>query len=234
MNLYHITNIQGREALLEGEEAKHCMKVLRKKRGDEIYGIDGKGMYHGGRILDLGKGWVKLGLVEQIKEWGEHAYKIEIAISPLRLADRMEWVVEKSVELGATHITPVITRRTVKAKLRLSRLERIMVAAMKQCMRSRLPILSEPIEFSTFLDQAEGLKLMGSGAAPAHLIHQAEAIKASNTITILVGPEGDFTDEEVEAAKATGFETVQLGKNRLRSETAAIDMLAAVKLFKEY
>ena len=154
MNFYYFTQVTEDTARLEGEEARHCVKVLRKKRNDDVLGIDGKGNQYLGRITDMGKGWVELILVEKNTGFGEHPYHIEVALSPLRLPDRFEWFLEKGVELGCTHISHVITTHTVKPNLRMARLERIMIAALKQCMRSQLPHLADPQRLIVCLDLA--------------------------------------------------------------------------------
>ena len=206
MNLFYFQLLDARKAYLEGEEAKHCVRVLRKKPGDRLIGVDGKGRKYNAVISGLGKNRVDLDLVESEEEWGEHGFRIELAISVLRKPDRLEWLAEKAVELGITHLRPLVTKRTVKPNLRLERLERIMISALKQCKRSRLPEVLPPQSLAEYLDEPfEGLSLIGwmEGALPVR--DQEAAMQAHGAIRFLVGPEGGFDESEVEAARAAGF-----------------------------
>lgn len=238
MNLFYFFLKNSDFASIKGEEARHCVRVMRQKVGDRVYGIDGEGVMYSGKIVGLGKDLVEVALRERTKEWGEHPYKVCLAISPLRQADRFEWLVEKAVELGVTEVVPVITRRTVKARIRMDRLGRIMQAALKQCKRSRLPVLFEPEPISHYLERVQGvdsLRLMGwceeeTETLGAHM----EAAAAAQRVDLLVGPEGGFDVREVEAGRTAGFAPVSLGTNRLRAETAGVTLLSWTKFAKGF
>jgi 16S rRNA (uracil1498-N3)-methyltransferase len=235
MTPFYIEQVEGDTAWLLGEEAQHSTKVLRKKAGEEIIGIDGAGQMLVCKIRALGKEVVELHILERHSGWGEKPQRIHLLISPLHKPDRLEWLIEKAVELGVTDIVPYVGKHTVKTGVRLDRLERIMIAALKQCMRSQLPVLHEPMPFK------QAVKLP---QAEVSLLAHAELGKPMDTLgidwqkvmsaVILIGPEGDFAQEEIDEALKMGFLAVSLGENRLRSETAAIHTLGLVKNYMHY
>lgn len=219
-----------RKAWLYQDEAKHCMKVMRKRLGEEVIGIDGSGHMYRARIAEITKKAIELILMDSEENWGEKAQQINLLVSPLHKADRFEWLVEKAVELGVTSILPYIGQHTVKTGLRVERLERIAMAALKQSLRSRLPEIHEPEPFSEVIESLEApVKLIAHGPTGQDFHHFHSVISSAPSIDLLIGPEGDFGDAELELAHAKGFQTVGLGQNRLRSETAAIHLLGLVK-----
>lgn len=235
MNLFYFSRLNDGIGILEGEEAKHCVRVLRQQKGDEISGVDGKGNFHTGTITQMSKTSVEVSISETISEWGEHDFDIRIITSPLRLPDRFEWLVEKAVELGATSVEPVILQRTVKPSIRMERLTKIMVSALKQCKRSRLPDLKEPTKFQDFLEEEfDGLKFIASADAEEGFDAYREQIRDAGSISYLIGPEGDFSPQEYQQAVAAGFKPMNLGTNRLRAETAVIHFLSGIKYTKGY
>ena len=235
MTPFYISQSDSKTAFLLGEEARHCVKVMRKKTGDHIIGVDGKGNMLVGKIVGMKKQLVELKVLEQKSEWGEKSQQIYLLVSPLHKADRFEWLLEKATELGVTHILPYVSKHTVKTGIRLDRLERIMVSAMKQCMRSRLPKLEEVqmLEDAILAIDAE-VRLMGHGPTGQPFSEVGPAIAKASSIAILVGPEGDFAEQELQFAQEAGFLPLSLGENRLRSETAAIHMMGLVKHYAGY
>jgi 16S rRNA (uracil1498-N3)-methyltransferase len=235
MTPFYISEIQGNTGILHGEEARHCVKVLRLKVGDEVVAVDGKGNMYTGEILRLGKERVEFSLDEKNEEWGEHGYKIRIWASPLHKADRFEWLVEKAVELGATEICPYLSIRTVKTGFRVDRMDRIAIAATKQCKRSRTPIVHEPVPLAKALaDSQTDLRLIAWMQASSPLVNVQTQVVQAKSLDLFIGPEGGFSDEEAEAALSSGLVPISLGENRLRTETAAIHLLSAIKVFKQY
>lgn len=235
MTPFYIERLLGDIAYLSGEEAHHSTKVLRKKPGEELIGIDGAGQMLVCKILSLGKDQVELQVIERHLDWGEKPQRVYLLISPLHKPDRFEWLVEKAVELGVTDIVPYLGKHTVKTGLRIDRLERIMVAALKQCMRSRLPEIHAalPLAKALKVPQAD-LSLIGHSELGKPMASLSVDWAALRSVAVLIGPEGDFSHEEVEAAVENGFQAVSLGHNRLRSETAAIHLLGLVKNFLNY
>lgn len=234
MQVFLIENAKGQSGRLNSDETRHCRKVLRHEVGDEIHGVDGEGHYFRARIEAFDQGVTRLQLLDRIDEWGEHGGSLCLAVSPLRLRDRFEFVIEKAVELGVTQIVPLQCTRTdkYKAKFKPERLQTILLTALKQCKRSRLPELLPLTPLDDWLAQP----LPGSGylaycdeELPRQPLVQALALLPTRQATLLIGPEGDFTTEEAQQAHAAGYQPITLGDNRLRTETAALHALSLVK-----
>lgn len=230
MTPFYISKVAGETAYLLGEEAHHVIKVMRKKVGDEIVGIDGAGTMLVCTVRAIARDQLELAVLERHADWGEKKQSIYLLISPLHKPDRFEWLIEKAVELGVTHIVPYVGKHTVKTGLRADRMERIMVAALKQSMRSRLPVLHEPLPLREAIKQVpHDLAFVGHAELGKPMDTYQDRFAAATTAAILIGPEGDFAPEELEVALQNDFLPVSLGHNRLRSETAAIHLLGIVK-----
>lgn len=230
MNLFFLHTDDHGGLFLDETESRHCIKVLRHTLYDTITGIDGKGNKYTCQIIKISKKQVELELISKAENWGEKPQQIHLVLSPLRQRDRFEWAIEKAVELGVSSIVPVLCKRTVKTGVKLPRLNTIATSAMKQSKRSILPPISEPIPIATFLSQElSGEKLIGWCETESPIQQYHETIAKASEIYLLIGPEGDFTPEEVQLATAAGFQSISLGENRLRTETAAIHLLSLVK-----
>lgn len=230
MQLFWFSIHSPQEATLDQNETQHCMKVLRHQIGDEIWGIDGEGKWYRARIVGGNRRETQLQIVESQENWGEKPQYIRFGVSPLHKKDRFEWFVEKAVELGANEIVPVICERTVKKGIKAERMQHIMKSALKQCKRSRLPIFAEPQSIKDFVQEDDApLKLMPYCEANQAIQALGDEIAAVNRVSVLIGPEGDFTEEEVNWAKEAGWHLLSLGETRLRTETAAIYTLAFLK-----
>jgi 16S rRNA (uracil1498-N3)-methyltransferase len=230
MTPFYIERVVSDLAYLGGEEAHHSTKVLRKKPGDELVGVDGAGTMLVCKVSALGKDSVELQIIERHPGWGEKQQRIFLLVSPLHKPDRFEWLVEKSVELGVTDIMPYVGRHTVKTGLRIDRLERIMIAALKQCLRSKLPTIHPPQSFVSALKTTRAdIQLIAHSDLGMQIPDLPLDWKAAYSAAIAIGPEGDFVQEELDEAIKRGFQVVSLGQNRLRSETATIHLLGIVK-----
>lgn len=231
MTPFFFSKIIDKDAWLEGEEARHCLKVMRFKTGDRALGIDGKGSMYLGKIVEINKREVRLEILEHHQNWGEKPQQIYLFVSPLHKADRFEWLVEKATELGVTHIVPYLSRHTVKTGLRIDRLQRIMLSAVKQCLRSRIPEITDPVSFTDALETIEegGTRIIGHGPTGAPIGDLSIDWASTERSYLIIGPEGDFAEEELQLCLEAGFQTVSMGSNRLRSETAAIHLMGLVK-----
>ena len=235
MNLFYISDLKGTSAWFDPEETRHCFKVFRHRMGDELQATDGLGFWYRLRLRKLVGERAELEVLSKEKGGGEHTGEIVLAVSPLRLPDRFEWLLEKAVELGANRIVPIISERTVKTVLRVERLNKIMIAAMKQSCRSMLPELDSPLPLENFLaEKSDGLKIAGFCGATEVISHSIPQINLSTSFRILIGPEGDFTNEEVENIKLAGYSILSFGEARLRTETAAIFALSVIKGLKSW
>lgn len=220
--------IQGENVLLDGEEARHAAKVLRKKPGDDLKVIDGSGTLFSCRITAIDRDKLVAAIVNREADFGKVPYALHLAIAPTKNIDRLEWMLEKATEMGLTSVTPLITKNSERIRLREDRLMRILISAAKQSYKGHVPELRPILKFDDFVKQSfVGLRYI------AHCYDTprkpfVKVVNAAKPVQICIGPEGDFTVAEVEAATKAGFAAVSLGASRLRTETAG---LVAVSVF---
>lgn len=308
MEIFYTNMVDGREARLDAEESTHAVKVLRHRRGDEIAVVDGLGnMFHCRLTDDSPKGAVAE-ILEKVPGWGAHPYSLNMAVCPTKNIDRFEWFCEKATELGVDVITPIIGERSERRVFKPERCRKIVLSAMKQSLKAKLPTVLDAVPLKDFLSQeVPGLKLIcycfegdarrksitdvlneyaigfngidsadatgstghiGSSAAASDASADAANAAAANDagaaaanaaagnaaaasdasaaagttaghcpetldepkITILIGPEGDFSPEEANLAVSQGYIPVHLGPSRLRTETAAVTAVTATYL----
>lgn len=201
--------------LLTEEESSHCIRVLRKQPGDEIQVLDGKGGLYTAAILDAHPKKCTATVLNYSFE--KPAVSVHLAVAPTKNMDRIEWLVEKGTELGCTHFSFVLTKRSERTKVNLERLHKIAVSAMKQSKRVYLPELDAPISLSELLT-----KYPGGWVAHCDDTSPRDHVDASGPFRMLIGPEGDFTQDEVKATLKASYRPVTLGEARLRTETAAL------------
>ena len=248
MELFYAYEVSGGVAVLDAEESNHCVKVLRHRAGDDIDVIDGLGtLYHCRLTLDSPKG-AEAQVLEAVSGWNSHPYHLTIGCCPTKNNDRFEWFVEKATEIGVDCIVPLIGEHSERKVYKTDRAKRIALSATKQSLKARIPEIAEPVTVKEFLkeipdqvrDEGKGTD-EDKGKDEVRLIAYCfegdqkrvsikevlEQTKAKN-ITALIGPEGDFSKEEAEAAIANGYIPVHLGPSRLRTETAAVTAAEAV------
>lgn len=197
-----------------------------------IGAIDGRGLYVEGPISEVTKTEVRFEVQRSVTDWGEPARRTTLILPPLAQRDRLEWLAEKAVELGLTRLMLVHTARSEPSRPNLERLQRLMLAALKQCHRSRLPELVGPLPLAEALGALgplAGFRGVGAIGAARGLPEVHSALAAASEVSWLLGPPADFTQGELAAAEAAGFVPVALGSTRLRSETAALYALSASK-----
>ena len=236
MELFYSTEIENGLCTLTEDESRHCAKVLRHTVGDTIKVIDGSGALYTCKIIECGKKVVCS--VEQAEEnFGAHKYHLTMAVCPTKNIDRYEWFLEKATELGLDVVVPVIGEHSERRIIKPERLEKILVSAAKQSLKGAIPVLEEAISVKQFIKDcagAEGIKLIAycgehEKVTLAQAVQKAAAANPdAPRITILIGPEGDFSPAEVDAAIAAGFSPLTLGDSRLRTETAAVAAVAGV------
>ncbi|MEF8815667.1 MAG: RsmE family RNA methyltransferase [Salinibacter sp.] len=222
--------IRAGRVVLPEDEARHLRTVLRGKQGDQMTVVDGHGGWYRARIDHVGDEQVVGTIVERRHNVGEPAIDATVALGLLKKRTRFETFVEKAVELGVRRIVPLRTSRAERASIREERLRNVMVAAMKQCRRSRLPALAAPQSTADLLAELGGdVRLVCHAGDASVPIQRAmgQAGPAASAL-VLVGPEGGFAPSEVEAARANGCTPVSLGPRRLRAETAGLAALHAV------
>lgn len=229
MHLFYTPDIKGDSHVLEEQESKHAIRVLRLATGDAVILVDGTGGWYEARIEDDHPKRCLLSISSYIKNYKPLPYQLHIAISPTKNMDRFEWFLEKACEIGISKITPLICHRTERLKVKMDRLDRILISAMKQSLKAYKPVLSEPVKMAQFLKQEQTGTLALAHCYPEQRLSIKE-LKPLGQCTILVGPEGDFTEEEVETAISSGFKSIHLGESRLRTETAGIFICSAISL----
>ena len=219
--LFYCPDIRSNPEMPEAE-SRHCARVLRKKEGDSLYITDGKGYFYRATLLQANPKKCIVIIDEELPQEKEWNYTLHIGFAPTKKLDRMEWFVEKATEIGIDCFSPLHCRFSERKHINTTRLEKIMISAMKQSQKSRLPQFNEMVKFEEFVKQPfDGNKFI------AHCYNLpkkplAELIDKDTDTLILIGPEGDFSEEEVSMSIAHGFTPISLGTSRLRTETAAL------------
>lgn len=233
MHIFYTPNVNGNSYTLSEEESKHCVKVLRLTPGSQLLMVDGIGNLYQGHITDANAKHCTIGIDSIQQNYGKRPFSIHIAMAPTKNIERFEWFLEKAVEIGIDKITPLLTQHSERKVVNADRLEKIIMSAMKQSIKAYKPELCPLTNFSSFIkEQRDGAKLI------AHCIDTPKPllknVVANNTeFTILIGPEGDFSPEEVALAKQCGYTDISLGKSRLRTETAGVVACHTVNVIKE-
>jgi 16S rRNA (uracil1498-N3)-methyltransferase len=221
MNLFYAPNI-ATDASLPEEESGHAVRVLRMREGEELTVIDGQGHFYRSEITSAHPKHCTVQVLEVTDE-PLRPYRVEIAVAPTKNLDRMEWLMEKCVEMGLDRFIPLKCRFSERKELKLERMERIAVSAMKQSLKATLPELSPMTDILPFLREPfEGQKFIAHCYKDSDRLLLSREVKAGSAVRILIGPEGDFSPEEVETALAAGYRPISLGDCRLRTETAAL------------
>lgn len=223
MQLFYAHKIVDNQAFFDQEETQHCSKTLRKKVGEQLKFTDGKGKIYAGSLQQLERKQAILKIEEVIQEDPMPNFQLHLAIAPTKNISRLEWFLEKATEIGVQQISLLLCQRSERKKVRLERLEKIILAAAKQSLKSRFPVLNNLERLSDFLDTpAKEAQTYIAHCNQAFLPPLKQFFQQPQDSLILIGPEGDFSLEEVAKAKAKGFQEVSLGKARLRTETAGM------------
>lgn len=235
MNLFYQPDINGSSIEMDEPESKHAVRVLRLRKGDPVQIVDGRGGWYEAVIAEDHPKRCRLLVTSHTPDYQPLTYHLHMAVSPTKSTDRFEWFLEKATEIGISEITPLLCRRTERARLNMERMERVVVSAMKQSLRAYKPLLNDPEEITEFITKKrEGAKGI------AHCIPEGEDglgnrqsvmdLPDKRSFILLVGPEGDFTEEEVQSALNAGYLPFHLGRSRLRTETAAVHICSAISL----
>jgi 16S rRNA (uracil1498-N3)-methyltransferase len=223
MQIFYSQHIDDDSCRLDANESRHCIKVLRLKKNSPVNIIDGKGNLYEGIILSPDQGECIIKITSVIRDFGKRPYHLHIAISPLKNPERFEWFVEKSVEIGIDEITPVICRNTEKQKIKRDRINNIIISAMKQSVKAGLTTFNEVVSFKDFIETArDDKKLIAHCSESIEKKKINEVCTQGDNVTILIGPEGDFSEYEIILAMEASFKSIHLGNSRLRAETAGI------------
>jgi 16S rRNA (uracil1498-N3)-methyltransferase len=207
---------------LNEEESRHCRMVLRMQNGEIVHLTDGKGTLFKSRIVDASGKHVVVEVIERQDEYNKRQYRLHLAVAPTKNTERFEWFLEKATEIGVDIITPVICEHSERRVLRTDRLNKVITAAVKQSLKTYHPFLKEPVEFKNFLKENKDDQLFIAHLEEDSPILLKDIYKKGANATIIIGPEGDFSEMEIINAKKINYSCVSLGNSRLRTETAAV------------
>lgn len=229
MQLFHSSNIEGNTIILDAEESRHAIQVLRKQAGDELQVMDGKGNLFSTRISEANRKSTRLELIGSTVFEKRKAY-LHIAIAPTKNIDRIEWLLEKAVEMGVEEVSFLECFHSERRVLKMERLEKIVVSACKQSKTWHFPRLNSMTKFHDFIAQAADLTRY-IATCDGQETQWSIQNPAPEKCIVLIGPEGDFSTEEIELAKSKGYTSLALGEKRLRTETAGIQACSWFNLF---
>ena len=221
MHVFYTPDIQTRAELPE-EEAAHAIRVLRLQAGDEVTLTDGKGNFYRAEISTASNKRCLVNVLETLPQaplWKGH---LHIAMAPTKNMDRTEWFAEKATEIGLDELTFLNCRYSERKVIKTERIHKILVAAIKQSLKARLPQLNEMTDFNRFIRQSFNGQKFIAHCYPGEKLLLKDCLRRGEDALVLIGPEGDFSEEEVEEALAQGFRPISLGPSRLRTETAAL------------
>ncbi len=222
MHIFYGSDINSHFNTLSEQESKHCIKVLRLKFDDEIVLIDGKGGYYKAKITDPNPKHCAVEIIEEHQNFGKRDYKLSIAIAPTKNINRFETFLEKSCEIGINTIEPILCRYSERKVIKSDRLNKVILSAVKQSVKAYLPALSKLSNFKEIVKQNYNGKKFIAHCYDTQKYKLKDTYKKGENALILIGPEGDFSQEEVDMAEKNGFISVSLSKSRLRTETAGI------------
>lgn len=232
MHVFYAPGLNGTSVTLSGEESLHLAKVLRLQPGDRVRLIDGAGGTCEGVVLLAHPKHSEITDIRLLDRQKLRDYYLHIAMAPTKMMERFEWFLEKATEIGIDEITPLLTSRTERTGIKKSRMEKVVQAAMKQSMTAFHPVLNELTPFGSFLKAGPVANGFIAHCIPGSKPHLLEAAGTGTRITVLIGPEGDFTPEEAGMAEAAGYRSVTLGQSRLRTETAGIVVCAQLQAIR--
>jgi len=223
MQVFYAPGIDGMQYFLDEKESAHCIRVMRMKKNSPVKLIDGLGNLYEGVINDPDPIACLISIENVVHGFEKRPYLLHIAISPLKNPERFEWFIEKSVEIGVDEITPVICKNSEKRSVKTERINNIIVSAMKQSLKAGVTKFNKPETCSDFINRPlDGLKLIAHCSENFERSSVGRVYTGGSDAVILIGPEGDFTDEEISMAMNSGYMSVHLGKSRLRTETAGV------------
>ncbi|PIE99826.1 MAG: 16S rRNA (uracil(1498)-N(3))-methyltransferase [Maribacter sp.] len=211
------------------EESRHIVKVLRKKEGDNLLITNGKGYVFESKIIVADTKKCKAQVISSTKKHRK-MYWFHLVVAPTKSNERFEWFLEKATEIGVDEITPIICERSERKIVKQERMEKVLQSAMKQSMQAYLPKLNPITTYNDFMEQERKGLLFIAHCQNSEKMELKRRVAPDKDVTILIGPEGDFSKSEMDKAYEKGFLPVSLGQNRLRTETAAIVACTTVNL----
>ncbi|WP_140938612.1 16S rRNA (uracil(1498)-N(3))-methyltransferase [Sphingobacterium lumbrici] len=235
MNLFYTPEIEFHHSsfLLSEEESKHAIRVLRLSAGSIIHLVDGRGGMYKTEIIEAHPKRTSLRVIHVEENYTLSPYHLHIAVAPTKNIDRLEWFLEKATEIGLQEFTPIICAHSERKEVKTERLEKVAIAAMKQSLKAYLPKINPAISFAKFIDSQQ--QDVQSIKAIAHCVDSdkkyiTNSFSKGENYLILIGPEGDFSEQEIQYALQAGYTPLSLGAARLRTETAALASVLEISL----
>jgi 16S rRNA (uracil1498-N3)-methyltransferase len=224
MHVFYTPDLQDQaQYTLNEEESKHCSRVLRLSVGDTVFLIDGRGGLYEAEIVNESKKHVELRITKTTEAYQKRNHQLHIAIAPTKNIDRVEWFLEKATEIGIDEVTPIICERSERKIVKEDRLQKVITAAVKQSLQAYHPVLNPAITYTELLrQQTTASKLIAHCIDDSQRHYIKDLVQPHGNYLMLIGPEGDFSPQEISYALEQGFMPVTLGATRLRTETAAL------------
>lgn len=221
MTLFYAPDIASSNILSE-EESQHCTKVLRLKVGETVHLIDGKGGLYTAQITVAHPKKTEVEVTNVIHDFEKRPFRLHLAVAPTKNSDRFEWFVEKATEIGFDELTPLLCHYSERKIIKPERIEKILISAAKQSLKAYIPKLNPICPFAEFMQRNLGKNRYIAHCYDSEKQELAAICQTNENVVIMIGPEGDFSLEEVALATRNGFQNVALGNSRLRTETAAL------------
>ena len=224
MEFFYSNNIQNNIIILDKIETNHCMNVLRYSLNDKVNIVDGKGNLYIGNIFEINNNECCIKIEDTIHDYNKKDYHVHLAISPTKNHSRIEWFIEKSIEIGVDEISFINCTRTLRKNIRMNRISKIAKTAMKQANKSKLPIINPLLNFKDFVDKSNDNTFIChlNKNIKEDLFSYKRKISKNHHSCVLIGPEGDFTKEEIDLALKCNIFEISLGDSILRTETAGV------------
>lgn len=222
MNLFYTPDMTGEYYTLNPEESKHCVRVLRFSEGEPVALVDGYGNWYNGVVDRADVKGCGVRILERKERYGQRPFHLHLGVAPTKNIDRVEWMLEKCTEMGIDEITMLNTEHSERKVVKEERLEKVIVAAMKQSLKAYLPKLNPMTDFRTFVNNCRETGKFIAHCHEGEKMRLDEVYRPGDDVVILIGPEGDFSEKEVVLSAEAGFVPVTLGNSRLRTETAGI------------
>jgi len=233
VSIFYVPDINLGQVLSE-EESQHAVRVLRLQAGNEIEVVDGVGGFYKAVITNPHPKHCSFEIKETILDYGKRDYKLHIAIAPTKNIERFEWFLEKCVEIGIDEITPLVCRFSERKIIKPDRLEKIIVSAAKQSIKAYFPKLNPMVNFDEFIKSEHTAQKFIAHCYEGDKKLLQNVYQKPLDVIVLVGPEGDFTPEEVQKAMKNGYQPISLGNSRLRTETAGVVACHTVVMMNEF
>ena len=232
MNLFYQPEVINGILHLDTDKSRHCVKVLRKRSGEKRDLVDGKGCFYTARITTADPKRCKFEVIERAEDLTRDFY-VHIAIAPTKNIDRIEWFVEKATEIGLDEISLIVSHKSERKVIKSERLEKKAIAAMKQSLKARLPKINELVGFADFIGLKKNHNKFIAQVDPENPKLLSKTASPGTRCCVLIGPEGDFTADEISKATKNGWTKVSLGNSRLRTETAGLVACHILNLINE-